>query len=55
MSNQSDSQNAYDEVFMTESDPSSPSFTKDSESDLFHVGRTRLLADIPLRLIGKEN
>ena len=47
MSDQSDSQNAFDEVFMTQSDPSSLSLLNNSESDLSPVGRTRLLADIP--------
>ncbi|XP_057247126.1 uncharacterized protein LOC125492532 [Beta vulgaris subsp. vulgaris] len=46
-SDQSDSQNAFDEVFMIESDPSSPSFVNNSESDLSPVGRTRLVANIP--------
>ncbi|KMT08304.1 hypothetical protein BVRB_6g141710 [Beta vulgaris subsp. vulgaris] len=47
MSDQSDSQNAFDEVFITESDPSSPSVDPTSEPDLSPVGRTRLLADLP--------
>ncbi|KMT04666.1 hypothetical protein BVRB_7g168490 [Beta vulgaris subsp. vulgaris] len=47
MSDQSDSQNAFDEVFVTESDPSSPSVDPISEPDSSPVGRTRLLADIP--------
>ncbi|KMT15165.1 hypothetical protein BVRB_3g062790 [Beta vulgaris subsp. vulgaris] len=42
MLDQSDSQNAPDEVFMTESDPSSPSAAQTSEPDLSPVGRTRL-------------
>ncbi|KMT17199.1 hypothetical protein BVRB_2g039020 [Beta vulgaris subsp. vulgaris] len=47
MSDQSDSQNAFDEVFITESDPSSSSVDPISEPDSSPVGRTRLLADIP--------
>ncbi|XP_057247061.1 uncharacterized protein LOC130589645 [Beta vulgaris subsp. vulgaris] len=47
MSDQSDSQNAFNEVFMIESDPSSPSIDQAYESDPSPVGRTRLLADIP--------
>ena len=48
MSDQSDSQNAPSEVFMTESDPSSPLADNDTASDSSPVGRTRLLANIPL-------
>ena len=47
MSDQSDSQNAFNEVFVTESDPSSPSLDRYCTPDSSHVGRTRLLADIP--------
>ncbi|KMS94958.1 hypothetical protein BVRB_013720, partial [Beta vulgaris subsp. vulgaris] len=41
MSDQSDSQNAPSEVFMTESDPSSPLADNDYASDSSPVGRTR--------------
>ena len=47
MSDQSDSHNAFNEAFITGSDPSSPSVDRDSTIDLSPVGRTRLLADIP--------
>ncbi|KMS97921.1 hypothetical protein BVRB_4g097400 [Beta vulgaris subsp. vulgaris] len=47
MSDQSDSHNAFDEVFMTESDPSSPSVDQTPEPNISPVRRTRLLADIP--------
>ena len=57
MSDQSDSQNSLGNNFMTESEPSSPSFNggPSSSDSSPRDGRTRLLADLFLRPTGIGN